>query len=65
MKIGKGKNTKPHPLRKSGKKAARKAQRRAEAEARQAAYNALTEDEKLIRRNRFRDQYMTQKDEQS
>jgi hypothetical protein len=49
MKLTHGKNTIPHPLRKSGKQAARKAQRRIEAELRQQLYSALTTSEKILR----------------
>lgn len=41
-----GKNTKPHQLRKSGKKAANKIRRRQEAEARSIAYSLLSDVEK-------------------
>jgi len=47
MKIGNGKNTIPHPLRKSGKKAARKQQKHIEAELRQRRYNALSKGAKI------------------
>jgi hypothetical protein len=60
MKTGHGKNTIPHPQRKSGKKAARKAQQRAEAEARQAEYKSLTGLELLARWKKNQDRYLAQ-----
>jgi len=47
MKLGKGKNTVPHSVRKSGKKAAHKEQKRYEAKLRQQQYNALSFIEKV------------------
>ena len=49
MRIGKGKNTKPHALRKSGKKALKKSVRKAEALARQQKFDALAPEEKQKR----------------